>query len=195
MELLARDLSYLRGMLDDLLDYIRKAEADSRDVGSHERHGWVRDGLARRLLICDEARLRGHEAACVVGFFGERRTDLDIGPLEEANTAIVSQFRDYPGILSYSSVELPNGYWANMVLHDDPVDREYWSRGALHAQAAKTLSPIHYRSVRIHNARLTNRIESNPSFRILKTKFWDYTGKEVWTAEREFVSSDPVGTH
>ena len=105
----------------------------------------------------------------------------------EANSAIVAQFRNFPGILSYSSIELPNGYWANMVLHDDPVDREYWSRGALHAQAARTLGPIHYRTVRIHNARLTAPVMEQPNFALMKIKYWDYSGEFEWTAERELV--------
>ncbi|MGB7861675.1 MAG: hypothetical protein WBM90_14365 [Acidimicrobiia bacterium] len=195
IKLIAVDLTVLGGMIDDLVGALAEVEAGTRTILSHDRLAWTSNGLARRLLICDEKRLRVHPEACVVGFFGERRTELDIGPLEEANSAIVAQFRNYPGILSYSSVELPNGYWANMVLHDDPVDREYWSRGALHAQAARTLSPVHYRTVRIHNARLTARIEEHPEIRVLKTKYWDYSETGPWTAERELVVSDPNAAH
>jgi len=187
VDLIDRDVSVLRGMLDDLVRVLDETDLGLKEITPHQRISWQEEGLARRLLICDETRLRAHQDACVVGFFGERRPEMDIGPLEEANSAIVAQFRNFPGILSYSSIELPNGYWANMVLHDDPVDREYWSRGALHAQAARTLGPIHYRTVRIHNARLTAGVMEKPRFAVKKIKYWDYTEEPEWVAERELV--------
>ena len=187
VELLDRDVSVLHEILDDLVRVLGEADLAGERLTPHQRIAWQEEGLTRRLLVCDEDRLRDHENACVVGFFGERRTELDIGPLEEANSAIVAQFRNFPGILSYSSIELPNGYWANMVLHDDPVDRDYWSRGALHAQAARTLGPLHYRTVRIHNARLTAGVLEHPSFVVKKTKYWDYSEATWWVAERELA--------
>jgi hypothetical protein len=187
VELLDRDVAVLHEILDDLVRVLGEADLANTKLVPHERIVWQEAGLARRILICDEDRLRAHPDACVVGFFGERRTDMDIGPLEEANSAIVAQFRNFPGILSYSSIELPNGYWANMVLHDDPIDREYWSRGALHAQAARTLGPIHYRTVRIHNARLTAGVLEQPSFAVKMTKYWDYSESTEWAAQRELA--------
>jgi len=187
VNLIDRDVSVLHGMLDDLVRILGEADMGIQEIEPHQRVAWQQDGLARRLLICDEARLRAHQDACVVGFFGERRTEMEIGPLEEANSAIVAQFRNFPGILSYSSIELSNGRWANMVLHDDPVDREYWSRGALHAQAARTLGPMHYRTVRIHNARLSASVMEQPAFLVKKIKYWDYSAEPEWVAERELV--------
>jgi hypothetical protein len=121
----------------------------------------------------------------VVGFFGERRTDLDIAPLEEANAAVVREFAKYPGITSYSSMELPGGHWANMVLHDDPVDTDYWRQSTLHADAVRRLARVHYRTVRIHNARLTTPVRYDPALTILRTKYFDYTSEPEWRAVRK----------
>lgn len=187
VELIDRDVSVLRGMLDDMVMVLDESDHDERKIVPHERIAWKENGLVRRALICDEGRLRAHDDACFVGFFGERRTEIDIEPLEEANAAIVAQFKNYPGILSYSSIELPNGYWANLVLHDDPVDREYWSRGALHAQAARTLGPAHYLTVRIHTGVLSGRVLDTPSFGVKKTKYWDYSEEPEWAAERDLA--------
>jgi len=150
-------------------------------------------GLTHRLLICNFERLRFHPGLCVVGFFAERRTDVDIWPLEEANSEIVSEFAGYPGILSYSSVELPDGHWANMVLHDDPVDTQFWRQSKLHTQAVEMLSPRHYFNVRIHNGRLTAGVFGRPSIVINKTKYFDYTGPSEWRAERVISSADDGG--
>jgi hypothetical protein len=189
VELLERDLGILAGILDDVAAALRRADDGREEIVDHKPMAWRDDGLVRRLIICNQSRLRAHPEACVVGFFGERKLDVDVGPLEEANTAIVAQFKDYPGILSYSSIELPNRYWANLVLHDDPIDKEYWRRGELHAKAARELSPLHYQTVRIHSARLTGSILENPGFRLTKTKYWDYGEDPVWTAERELIGS------
>jgi len=187
VEVLGRDLGVLAAILDDVARVLRDADAGHREITDRHTIAWKDDGLLRRMIICNESRLRAHPEPCVVGFFGERKMDVDVGPLEEANTAIVAQFKDYPGIFSYSSIELPNHYWANLVLHDDPVDKEYWRRGELHANAARELSPLHYETVRIHSARLTAPVLQNPGFRLLKTKYWDYGENPVWTAERDLV--------
>ena len=188
IELIDRDVSIMHGMLDDVVRVLGESDLGVREIVPLKRIAWREDRRARRLVVCDEERLKVHHDLCVVGFFGERRTEMDVAPLEEANAAIVAQFKNYPGILSYSSMELPDGYWANMVLHDDPVDREYWNRSALHAQAARILSPIHYRTVRIHNARLTASVLERPSFVLMRTKYWDYSGDDEWAAERVLVS-------
>lgn len=188
IELIDRDLTILRGMLDDLVGVLTEADQGLREIEEHKRIAWQQVGLTRRMLVCNEVKLRGHGRPYVVGFFGERRDNAELGPLEAANSAIVAQFRNYPGILSYSSVELPNGYWANMVLHDDPIDKDYWSRGKLHAQAARTLAPEHYRTVRIHNARLTAGVMDDPEFVVMSTKYWDYSEQPEWAAERVLVT-------
>jgi len=187
VDLIDRDISVLQAMLDDMVGVLGESDLGVREIVPHQRMAWQEDGLVRRALICNEERLRAHQDACFVGFFGERRSEIDIEPLEEANSAIVAQFKNYPGILSYSSVELPNGYWANLVLHDHPIDREYWSRGALHAQAARTLGPAHYLTIRIHTGVLSDRVLDTPSFRVKKTKYWDYSGEPEWVAERELA--------
>ena len=185
VELIDRDLETLSGMLDDLITILGEVDDGSRTIEPNERISWAVDQLARRLLVCNEEKLRGHQGLCVVGFFGERRQHVEVGPLETANAQVVAQFKDYPGILSYSSVELPDGYWANMVLHNDLVDREYWRRSTLHAEAARSLSPLHYKTVRIHNLRLIDRVMNHPDFALKRTKYWDYSEEPEWTAVRE----------
>lgn len=182
-----RDMSILLGLLADVRGVLREVDAGTRTIERYQKLAWKVDGLTHRLIICDESRLRYRERTCVVGFFGERRADLDSGPLEEANTALVAEFTRYPGILSYSSVELPGGHWANLVLHDDPVDREYWRRSELHAKAAKLLSPLYYKNVRIHNAELTDGLTDRPRIVLERTKYYDFEGQAEWRAQRELV--------
>lgn len=181
-----RDVGILYKILEDLRGVLADKDAGNRSIQPHEKLSWNVKGLSHRVLITDESRLRSHSKLCVVGFFGER-TGIDPRPLEEANTAIVDEFGDYPGILSYSSMQMPEGHWGNMVLHDDPVDRDYWRRSQLHTEAVRTLAPSHYRCVRIHNAELSGGVISSSEIVVLRTKYFDYTGDTEWRAERELT--------
>lgn len=186
VEKTGRDLEILRWILADVRSVVVDVEEGARQLDPFQRLAWRVGGLTHRLLICDVDRLRAHPGLCVVGFFAERRTDVDIWPLEIANAEIVTEFANYPGILSYGSVELPNGHWGNLVLHDDPVDTEFWRTSQMHAKAVDTLSPQHYHNVRIHNGRLTAGLFNGPRIRIDKTKYFDYSGPGEWRAERAF---------
>jgi len=180
------DLGHVRAMVTQLTDVLMDTEDTAKHRAPFESTTWEFDGLTHRILICDEDRLVEHPQLCLVGFFGNRRTGIDIAPLEEANAAVVAEFAKYPGILSYSSVELPDGNWVNLVLHDDPVDTEYWRRSELHARAVSMLSADHYRNVRIHNGRLTARLFDRPEVVPIRTKYFDYSGDANWQAVREY---------
>lgn len=188
VDLTLRDLGILHGVLADVRSVVVEVEEGSRAFEPYQKLAWRVGGLTHRLLLCDVDRIRAHPGLCVVGFFGDRRPSMDPWPLEEANTEIVAEFAQYPGILSYASVELPGGHWANLVLHDDPVDIQFWRTSKMHQWAVETLSPEHYFNVRIHNGRLTSGIFDQPTIVIAKTKYYDYTGgKLTWRAERNLL--------
>jgi hypothetical protein len=187
VEMTDRDLAILHSILADVRQVVVEVEEGIRQVAPYQKLAWKVGGLTHRLLLCDVERVRAHPGLCVVGFFAQRREEVDIWPLEEANSEIVAEFTSYPGILAYASVELIAGHWANMVLHDDPVDTSFWRRSILHARAVETLSPKHYFNVRIHNGRLSSGIFDRPAIEIHRTKYYDYTGPVEWRAERELV--------
>lgn len=184
-----RDLGILHGILADVRAVLVEVEEGARELEPYEKLAWRVGGLTHRLLICDVDRLSSHPELCVVGFFGTRRPDRDGWALEEANTEIVAEFHKYPGILAYGSVELPDRHWANLVLHDDPVDVQFWRSSEMHKRAVESLSPDHYYNVRIHNGCLTSRLFDRPRITIKKTKYFDFTGPKAWRAEREFATT------
>ena len=150
----------------------------------HEPILWEVHGLRRRTVVCrpDEIRLR--ERVCVVGFFAERRDDIDYVSLEELEMSLLLEFRQYPGILSYSSIELVDGYWANLVVHSDPIDRQEWRRSEVHAHAAERIAPQIYTDVRIHNGYLDGGAIGTETVVIESTKYWDYEVTPTWHAIR-----------
>lgn len=182
-----RDLEIMHSMLADVRSIAADVEEGARRLDPYQKLAWRVGGLAHRLLICDFPRLRSHPGLCVVGFFGTFSKNVNLAVLEEANSAVVAQFPTYPGILSYGSVELPGGHWANLVLHDDPIDTSFWRESEMHQHAVKTLSPEHYRNVRIHNGRLSSGLFDRPAVDIHRTKYYDYSGTSEWRAERELT--------
>lgn len=189
VEMTVRDLGILHGILADVRSVLVDVEEGARSIEPFQKLAWRARGLTHRLLICDFARLRNHPGLCVVGFFGDKRPDKDGWALEEANTEIVAEFHKYPGILAYASVELPDQLWANMVLHDDPVDVQFWRTSEMHRRAVDNLSPEHYFNVRIHNGRLTSGLFERPQIIIGKTKYFDFSGRSPWRAERSTAMS------
>ena len=182
----ARAMSYMLHDLKCLID------AEKLPIQAHASVGWETNGLSRRTMVCDYANLTSpHESLCFVGFFGERHLDRSSDALEEANAELVLEFKDYPGILSYSSMELYDGNWANLVIHDVPDTKEYWRASTRHAEAATQLSPQYYRTVRIHNGEILGGLSGGGELQIQSTKYWDYGAPEVWHATRDLVKNAP----
>lgn len=180
------DHAVLSFMLEDLKALL----ASAVPAEPYKPIEWIVHGRKRRTIVCDPLALdsAGIDIS-VVGFFGERNGERDGTALEEANAEIVLEFRNYPGILSYSSMELHDGNWANLVLHDKPDTREYWRAGRRHAEAAEKLSPLYYRTVRIHNGVLPQGLRGGQEIRIDSTKYWDFNGPKVWRAIRHLSAA------
>ncbi len=190
-----RDQSVLGYMLEDLRATLGEMAEGEITVSLFEPIEWIVMGLQRRLILCDPMRIVKRSKVCVVGFFGERNRDRDWTPLEEANADIVLEFRSYPGILSYTSIELADGNWANLVIHDLPDDRERWRSSERHAQVASALSPLYYKNVRIHNGYIDGGVLSGKGIVLERTKYWDYRAKNVWQAVRELRESNSTPIH
>lgn len=190
-----RDQSILAYMLEDLRATLGEMAEGEITVTPYEPIEWTVMGLRRRLIICDPMRITRRSKACIVGFFGERNQDRDSTPLEEANADVVLEFRSYPGILSYTSIELSDGNWANLVVHDLPDDRERWRSSERHAEVATALSPLYYKNVRIHNGQIEGGVLAGKAIVLDRTKYWDYRAKTVWQAVRELHKSDTPPAH
>ncbi|MGH8928476.1 MAG: hypothetical protein ACRDWH_09010 [Acidimicrobiia bacterium] len=190
-----RDLAILGYMLEDLRALLVKMDAGKPSIVAYQPIEWLVHDLKRRVVIGDSMSLHNRRQAHLVGFFGERHLDRDSAPLEEANLEIVLELRNYPGILSYSSMELVDGNWANLVLHNVAADRETWRASEAHARVARELSPQFYRTVRIHNGILPDGVMGSRSIVVERTKYWDYGSKTVWHAVRELATPSPGLAH
>lgn len=184
---MSSDKALLAYMLQDVRVLARRVESRETDLQPHQVLHWDVHGLARRAVICDPAALALPVERCVVGFFGERRPEAKQSVVDDIEVDLLLEFRSHPGILSYSSIELVDNYWANLVIHEQPVDAQEWRNSAVHKRAVAEISPRQYQSVRIHNGRLPGGVVGSGSISIDRTKFWEYGGSGIWEAVRDYA--------
>lgn len=185
VSLYSPDLDLLAYMLQDLRSLIRSNDAGKVDIVAHRPIMWNVHGLRRRTVVCEPEETRRRDRVCIVGFFAERRETIDYPSLDELELGLLLEFRNYPGILSYSSIELANDYWANLVIHTVPDDTESWRESSAHTRAVE-VSPDLYSAIRIHNGHLDGGIAGSEAIAIDRTKYWDYECDPVWQGLREF---------
>jgi hypothetical protein len=143
------------------------------------------EGRSHRVVVCDERRLGGGRDLSLVGFFAEKRLDLDCSPLTAMDDELVGEFPAHPGILSYSSLEFADGNWGNTILLDTDEAREHWRTSDKHAYAAREVAPRYYTVVRLHQGVVPGGLLSGRDPVLLRTRYYDYRGGATWRAERE----------
>ena len=144
-------------------------------------------GRRQAVTIARPATLLNASELTVVGFFGHRRPGVDLAPLQEVDEALRLQFDEYPGVLSYSRLELDSGDWGNLVILSDPTAGHNWQTSELHAYAARQLAPQCYHSVRLHNASLPAGLFGPAGIRLIRTRYFDYAEPLPWIAVREYA--------
>lgn len=181
----AEDLRAVGRMLETLRQEV--ARAGQRPAGPRSLTFEAResDGRAHRTIVCDASRLGDGRDVTWVGFFAEKRRDQDSTPLTVMDDELIREFPTHPDILSYSSLELADGDWGNLILLDGEAARDRWRAGERHAYAARELAPRHYTHVRLHQGQLTGGVLGGQAAVLRRTKYYDYRGDATWRAERE----------
>ncbi len=178
------DLALMTYLLQDLRVLARRAAKGEIALEPYGSLTWDVHGLRRRTVVCDPQRLTEHADVQCVGFFGNRRNTPEAAEVDEIELDVIAEFRNHPGIVSYSSVELVDNQWANLVLHTDPGDREAWRHSETHIAAAEELAPRVYCDVRIHNGHINDGAVGCETVIVETTKYWDYDSAPVWHALR-----------
>ena len=180
-----RDLAAVGLMLDNIRRQVSAAAlpASPRPL---VLAGQETDGRAHRAIVCDAHRLGDGRDLAWVGFFAAKRRDIDSTPLTVRDEELIQEFPGHPGILSYSSLELGDGDWGNLILLDGDEAREHWRVSERHAHAARELAPRHYTDVRLHQGILPGGVRARGEPVLRRTKYYDYRDAVTWRAEREW---------
>ena len=146
------------------------------------------DPLGRhfRIYYIQPELLFAHKEIVTVGFFGKKRPKADIKPLIQADKAFEKTFHDHPGLLSLSTVRLPDGDFANLVLFTDPDSIDKWNYSRLHYDTVQKISPPYYECIRLNNGVLPQGLSEPGALRLLRVKYIDYSESPPWRAMRRF---------
>jgi hypothetical protein len=147
----------------------------------------------RHLLVVPNVRNLVEAAEfTAVGFFGKPREDVDHDVLFSLEDELVERMKRYGdvGLLSYYDVELvaPKGTYGNLILFSTPDVPPEWHQDEIHNRAV-TLSPGHYHQVRLHKGSVSGSMLGGCQITIERTKYFDFTGDEIWFGLRRFIGS------
>jgi hypothetical protein len=122
----------------------------------------------------------------VVGFFGQMREGMSRDYFGDLDDRLTAQIPSFQGILSYSTMSLPDGNSSNLVLLTDEKLKTKWAEGGFHKKAI-SLSPGYYKSVRINNGEFPQGILKFDLLRITQVKYYDYEDDLPWKAIRKLT--------
>jgi hypothetical protein len=150
----------------------------------HVQYVYEEHQRMHRMVIRDHAALAATSELAVVGFFGEQRGKANPAVLQDIDTELIQDFLNHRYILSYSSLELGDGNWGNLVILQHADGIEHWRASQRHAYAARELAPQYYARIRLHNASLPSGLGS-ARLVLTSTKYYDFEGADPWRAIRE----------
>lgn len=126
------------------------------------------------LYVLQERRSRTHRIALYqtqesfmvpnlffVGFFSKKQSSLHpqvIEDIAEVDKKLLVELIDTPGLLSYSSLQLHNGNWCNLVLFRDVAAKIHLRSTTTHTYAAYQLAPRYYEWIRLHNGSIDGEL-------------------------------------
>lgn len=187
----ADDLVILRHMRSRLCRLLRESEKlpdEPRPLVLQ----FLEDDIRRhRIVISRLDDLLSHRELIWVGFCGRKRPGADWTQLDGIDVELIDEFCGHPDLLSYSSLQLDNGDWRNLVLFKSAAGIQHWRTSTRHAYAAHILSPKCYTCIRLHNGRLPGGLMTENDLIIQCTKYYDFRSQQLWYAMREFTTSTP----
>ncbi|MEM7801592.1 MAG: hypothetical protein AAF633_20520 [Chloroflexota bacterium] len=142
------------------------------------------DGRNHRLMLLNRRALLDETPLSLVGFFGHKRPQADPLPMVKMDKALREELKTHAGILSYSSMELTCGNYANCVILKDEEAKLHWARSQNHKQTAEIDAPSYYYSVRIYNGRLPFGLPQSERLQLNVIKYYHYERQPVWQAVR-----------
>jgi hypothetical protein len=183
------DLAILEHMRAQLRQTLAASESNIDQAAESEvrvQYLHDEDEHMHRMIIRDRTALAADAELTVVGFFGEQRGKANPALLQDIDTELIQEFLQQRYVLSYSSLELADGNWGNLVILQHTDDIEHWRASQRHAYAASELAPLYYARIRLHNGVLADGLAS-AHLMLRSTKYYDFESGGLWRAIREGI--------
>jgi hypothetical protein len=144
------------------------------------------DGRYHRHIVPRPEVLSQARSIYLVGFFSHRQKEAFIDYFRDLDDRLVQQIPTFQGILSYSTMALPDTNYGNLVLLSDEEIKSKWMQNETHSRAVG-LSPGYYQFVRIDNGVLPEGIRQPDLLQITQVKYYDYEEDPPWKAVRRLI--------
>ncbi len=184
LEHTAEDLAVMRHMAHQLVDIYD--DPILCDFGPNKKPVCQSDPKGRhfRIYYIQPQLLFERQNLTVVGFFGQKRPTADVRPLIRADQRFEEEFENHPGLLSLSTVRLPNEDFGNLVVFTDPESKRRWGLSEIHRELVAKISPPYYKSIRLNNGTLPKGLSDPDDLRLIRVKYIEYDSAEPWRAVR-----------
>ena len=142
-----------------------------------------------RIAIYSPQELLLNNKLDFVGFISRKLQPGDSQVIEEIRTVdkkLIVELINTPGLMSYSSLELRDGRWCNLVLFSVAETKMHIGNSELHAYAAYQLSPRYYDWIRLHNGIVPGGLVRNEML-LQKTKFYQFHKPHEKPTMRELI--------
>ena len=145
-----------------------------------------------RMAIYNPEELLLHTEIAFVGFVSGKLKPLRpsvAADLRIMDKKLVTELTNTPGLLSYSSLELHEGNWCNLVVLNDPEVKLRLKQASTHNYAAYEVAPSCYEWIRLHHGYMPAGLDGNDMI-LQKTRYYMYQGAERRPIVREITYQD-----
>lgn len=189
-------LQYMRRRVLLTLNHFEPCTTPQRPIIYNFRE---RQGRTHRIALYQCQDLLQHSHIAFVGFISRKKDVLDTSVIDEIHTvdkALLVEMADNPGILSYSSLELRNGIWYNLVLMDKIEARSQVLDSETHTYSAYQLAPRYYKWIRLHTGLMPHGI-AHDAMKIMRTRHYlfQHASSKPLIREHSYVSTGNDALH
>src|SRR6202043_359578 len=124
-----------------------------------------------------------------VGFLSGRQKRLRpsiLSAIKRTDKRLVMELADVSGILSYSSLELRNGDWCNLVVLTDASAKRHITGSQTHQHAAYLLAQAYYAWIRLHSGVMPEGLD-HMEMQLLKTRYYTFHPGQTKPSIRELA--------
>jgi len=166
-------LSYMARKIHVMLHSLDQATTTSQPLLYYldERHK-----RTHRIAIYNPQELLLNNGLPFVGFVSLRRNSLNplvLDELRALDKRLVAELVNSPGLLSYSSLELHEGNWCNLVLFGNANAKIHVTNNDTHTYAAYEFAPRCYEWIRLHNGFMPVGLAGNEML-LQRTKYYTF---------------------
>src|SRR5579875_1317017 len=154
-----------------------------------------RYGRMHRIAIYKQQELVLRDTLMFVGFISRKRKALQdsiADQIEDIDRQLMVELVNAPGIISYSSLELRNGDWCNLVLLSDVEAKMHIRDTPIHRYAAYSLSEAYYEWIRLHHGIMPQGLDHTEML-LQKTRYYFFEEPQTRPTIWECIY-DGVGT-